>query len=618
MPPILKIGSKVLKEELFGPDGKINPSLIPLVFDNIEKGYLHEGVFYKTRSGSAPDYTYSDPYTPQEEVLYVDKADGHKYLWNGDSYTDYDADIYARLVDVVNYVDTVNSNTIGYINQEIASEHEGRVAGDNLKANKDGYYQTLSAGYADKAGDLDSWASRDESPVENESTEFIRTTGGDESINGAAGAILLSLVCRGADFAPTRIISSGVNLLRLQSNNGVAVALGAGWYFPVPKLTATNESIGTSTENNGVLFVDTDGNNLTPTVRFKALVDGVPTNLNDGVVATYLDKNGRRHYTTSGEGYLIVSGITHASTCARIAWSTDYDKFVSPASELDTGTITSLTGIGTLRSVGLGGILVFDKAERISATQMRKTVNVGVSTNLTWTNIQEVDSEGEPTGNYTHTATITGMLIGGVADIKLSGTSEFFALAVEGNAVSFVDTNESVASGYSVKYQLEAPTTSNVNVNTAFVNISDWGIEYLEASGEGAILWRYAQGIPDSVYALLAKREIESEVIAQTFAYLKAEIDSLNERLKNYGDIIRMAVVDSVDYKTCGKPMFLECSTAGAPNASRIPNDWDEDEYGVWTGVPLAPHSFYYDITSKKVYFAPRCTNSTADWILLN
>lgn len=488
---------------------------------------------------------------------------------------------------------------------------------DSTMAKKNGYYQTLSAGFADIAANLESWASRSEAPVENESRDRIRTTAGDESINSKGGATLLSLVCRGADYIPTRIISSGVNLLHLQSEGGLAVALGAGWYFPVPKLTATSDSIGTTNENNGVLFVDSDRHNLTPTVRFKSYADGVPTSLNDGTPCPYLDVNGRRHYTTSGPGYLIVSGITRTSTCARMAWSTDYDKFVSPTDELDAGTVVDISAVGTLRSVGLGGILVSDRVERISDTQMRKTVNVGVTTSLTWTDIQDIDSEGEPTGNYTHKAVISGMMRDSVADIKLSGASDYTALVVEGDTVSFIDTNATVASGYSVKYRLDAPTASNISIATHLANISDWGVEYLEATGEGTILWQYAQGIPDSIYALLAKREQDNFVIAQAFATLMDKIESLEVRLATYGAVLRLAVMDAAEYMTCGKPMFLLSSQSGAPAAANIPDNWDEEKYGVWTGVPLSPNTFYTD-SAGKVYFAPRCTNSTSDWKLLN
>lgn len=120
------------------------------------------------------------------------------------------------------------------------------------------------------------------------------------------------------------------------------------------------------------------------------------------------------------------------------------------------------------------------------------------------------------------------------------------------------------------------------------------------------------------MYALLAKREQDNEVIAQAFATLMNRIDSLESRLETYGAVLKLGVVDAIDFKSYGKPMFLECSTAGAPAAARIPDNWDEEKYGVWTGAPLAPHTFYSDIPSNKVYFNFRCTNSVNDWVALN
>ena len=82
--------------------------------------------------------------------------------------------------------------------------------------------------------------------------------------------------------------------------------------------------------------------------------------------------------------------------------------------------------------------------------------------------------------------------------------------------------------------------------------------------------------------------------------------------------MVQVASVDTLELKTYGKPMFLRASTGGAPSTSVVPDNWDEEKMGVWTGVPMAPSSFYTDLVNKKVYFAPQCTNSTNDWILLN
>ena len=500
-----------------------------------------------------------------------------------------------------------SAHTAGAWNSEEVSEYSVKAyadAADNGKADKDGSYPNL------EAGNLESWASRDDSPIESVSKDLIRSTGGDESINSAGGAKLMAMLCVGADFAPLRIISSGFNLLRLQSNNGLAVQGGDDWwYIPVPKLTATNDSVGTANENNGVLFTDSEGNNLTPTVYFKPLASGVPTSATDGTVAAYLDKNGRRHYTTSGPGYLIVSGITWASTCAHLGWSTNYDKYVSPTDADDAGTIVSTTGVGTLRSVGSGGALVSDRCDRASDSQMLKTVKVGTSSSLTWTNTADVDGEGTPTGTYTHKATIGGMLSDGVAEIKVNGGSVFNALAVEGQTVSFQDANSTVAAGYAVKYQLEAPTTSTVSVTTVFSHINDWGIEYVDATGDGNGLWQYVQGIPDAVYGLLGKvKDIEGNVDGFDVRIGSAEEEIVALQEPDYHDINQA--------KLCGQPMKL--FGAGTPQESIVPDNWIQLADGGydWNGVPSAIGQEYINtaVASGGHYIAVRDTNMGLKW----
>ena len=163
-------------------------------------------------------------------------------------------------------------------------------------------------------------------------TSYVETTGGDISIDSSLPANLKSVVPT-TDFFASQLISTGFNLLRR------ATAVGDGWYFEVPHLVATQQSIGTALQNNGVLFTSSTHENLTPTVYFKPLASGVPESVTDGTAATYTDKNGRRHYTTSGAGYLIVSGIDRASVCAHIGWSRRYDEYISVADAADAGAV---------------------------------------------------------------------------------------------------------------------------------------------------------------------------------------------------------------------------------------------------------------------------------------
>ena len=460
------------------------------------------------------------------------------------------------------------------------------------------------------AENLKGWAERSDQNVESAMTDTVRTTGGDESINAESGATLLSIIAT-SDFAASKLIVSGFNLLRLQSDNGPAVAVGAGFYFPVPALTFG--TYGTAEQNNGVLFTDNNGNNLTPTVRFKALSDGVPTSVNDGVAASYTDSNGKRFYTCSQPGYLIVSGITHANTCAHMAWSKQYDKFVSPTDASDAGTVIDLTALGTMRVVGAGANIIADRADRISSTQMRLTTNVG-RVQPTWTR----GAQDEETGLYPYTATISGIKAGGLAEFDGANKPE---IVVEGTTLTYFSDSETALTDY-VKYQLAAPTTANKNVATDVSALNDWGIDALVgATGSAIINWQYAQGIPDALVQLLSKIDNSTvPVIAAAFAEQDARIKLLERRLTDSLARINafVGLLDAEDYFRYTAPLWLECSTTGAPAAARVPDNWDLDKMGVWMGVPRFVGQVYVDTASKKVYMAAAVTNSTNDWVLLN
>ncbi len=140
----------------------------------------------------------------------------------------------------------------------------------------------------------------------------MRTTGGDQSVDSAKGARLISIIAQ-TDFAASAFKTTGFNLLRN------ATAVGDGFYFLVPALPFG--VYGMANQPNGILFTDNNGGKLTPTVRFKALGSGVPSSTSDGSACAYTDSHGYRFYTTDQPGYIIVSGITYANTCAHIAWS---------------------------------------------------------------------------------------------------------------------------------------------------------------------------------------------------------------------------------------------------------------------------------------------------------
>lgn len=319
-------------------------------------------------------------------------------------------------------------------------------------------------------------------------TAYVETTGGDISIDSSLPANLKSVVPT-TDFFASQLISTGFNLLRR------ATAVGNGWYFEVPHLVATQQSIGTALQNNGVLITNSNHANLTPTVYFKALSAGVPTSVTDGVAATYTDKDGRRHYTTSGAGYLIVSGIDRASVCAHIGWSRRYDEYISVADAADAGAVVDMAaGIHALHDYDKMLVIgaVADRIERTGENQITWTRRLD-RVQPTWTNTP-VEEEGEPTGQYMHEAYISAMKAGGAAQFETAN----IGLTVDGTKVSYTDSNAEAVTDY-VKYELAAEVTGTAAVSSAFA-CEDWGLIILKgAIGTAEVVLDYAQNIPDNL-----------------------------------------------------------------------------------------------------------------------
>lgn len=341
------------------------------------------------------------------------------------------------------------------------------------------------------AENLESWAGESVS-ANYEQTAAVDTTGGTVSIDSSVDAELESVVPT-TDFFASQLISTGFNLLRR------AVAVGSGWYFEVPHLVATQQSIGTALENNGVLFTGSDHANLTPTVYFKPLASGVPTSVTDGTLATYTDKDGRRHYTTSGAGYLIVSGIDRASVCAHLGWSRRYDEYISVADANDAGSVVDMAaGIAALHPYNKMLVIgaVADRIEKASDTTIRWTRRLD-RVQPSWTNTP-VEEEGEPTGQYLHTAIISNMKADGGAVFM----TENIGLSVDGTTVSYTDSNAEAVTDY-VKYELAAEATGTAAVSSAFA-CEDWGLIVLRgATGTAKVNIAYGQNVPDNLRTAL-------------------------------------------------------------------------------------------------------------------
>ncbi len=465
---------------------------------------------------------------------------------------------------------------------------------------------TITAALAEN---IKSWAERSALSVNESWTDHIRTTAGDQSVDSTKGSRLISIIAQ-TDFAASAFKSTGFNLLRN------ATAVGDGFYFLVPALPFG--VYGMANQPNGILFTDNNGGKLTPTVRFKALGSGVPSSTSDGSACAYTDSHGYRFYTTDQPGYIIVSGITYANTCAHIAWSRRYDDFVSPTAEGDAGSSISLSSIlaavhsdvSKLLVVGSGAAIVADRID-FDGTKAVWTRKVG-RVKPTWTR-SDLDAE---TGLYTYTATISGMAANGLAEFE-SGNIE---LAIDGTTISYQSEDSTAVETY-VKYQLATTATGNVTTSNEMA-IDDWGLEMLVgASGTAIVNTQYAQSYPDAVAQLLANIDQATvPIICATFAQMQAEIDGLKAALYEATVLLKASFmrVNAGEYFVNGVPKVLRCSVAGAPAAARVPDNWDEKTMGVWTGVPYSIEQIYMDEVNKKVYAVPVLTNSTGDWVPLN
>jgi len=382
--------------------------------------------------------------------------------------------------------DLINEGLLGAYHDELMKTEMPK------KASTDGSYPDLNA------GNLESWA-EENLPIENEFDDTVRTTAGNDPISTDDGGVLKSIVPV-SDFKCTGLTATAENLLRLKTNGGGAVAIGTGWYFLVPELTLG--TFGTIDENNGLLLVAQDGSNIqNATVRFKQLANGIPTKVSDGTqltpqTVTYKG-NTYKVYVTDGPGYIIVSGIVYAETCARIAWEDWYDKFVSPTDPDDVGGSIDLAPLFAAAPNGTGKFLVCGRAktiaERTSVSQWKITDPIARIASPSWTNTADEVEAGAPQ-TYTHKLDIEDIASGSTAIIEGSEQS----LSVDGTSVSYNDTNATAISG-AVRYEKEIAATATVNLASGYT-LNDVGVEMKEgADGEATFLCEYDQNIADSL-----------------------------------------------------------------------------------------------------------------------
>ncbi len=110
------------------------------------------------------------------------------------------------------------------------------------------------------------------------------------------------------------------------------------------------------------------------------------------------------------------------------------------------------------------------------------------------------------------------------------------------------------------------------------------------------------------------------KILGEAFASLNGRIATLEAALRDERQRIDLTVenLDASNITRFKAPLVLECSTAGAPSAANVPDNWDQETMGIWAGYPVFAGQVYIDKTSKKIYIAYTVTASTANWVALN
>ncbi len=110
-----------------------------------------------------------------------------------------------------------------------------------------------------------------------------------------------------------------------------------------------------------------------------------------------------------------------------------------------------------------------------------------------------------------------------------------------------------------------------------------------------------------------AAAEAANTAAEGVFPALDANILRLVSGLDDFGDVKCRSLSSDGIPMVCGRPMILH--GAGVPSASTVPDNWDAETMGEWTGAPTFTGQHYIDTSASSggEYYAAG-TSSVADW----
>lgn len=441
---------------------------------------------------------------------------------------------------------------------------------------------------------LEAWADQKAIATPDTYTDAVRTTGGDIPIETSAGSKLESIKpVAGSKWTAKLLFNGSYNMLNAttwgaEHSQPYVGGVGSNFvYFLVPELTLG--TFGTADKNNGLLFTDSEGENVQPTsVYFKPLGATVPQSLTDGtsITPTNVSYDGKTYkdYATDGAGWLIIPKTYYDNdVCAHIAWEDWYDKYVS----LGEPTTNPEAVVGTLILDGLLALAHSDKYLRgvtdevcdnvvfgdTSATVTHMVDEISVAANV-WTNAATGESDSHGNALYRHSATVSGIKQGGAACVE--GEDGGIPLTVNGTTVSYVDTNATISEAKTVFYQI--PTTvvvekaysdavfsgSNINQETGVLPINDCSIEAQVAmDGNANITVKYAKNIVDQVAinATVDVPQIKEQV--EEHEERITELEDTAVRTGSYDASVAVGLADNFKGDTIVDAEFYKRKTGG-------------------------------------------------------
>ena len=439
---------------------------------------------------------------------------------------------------------------------------------------------------------LSPWADQKAIATPDTYIDAVRTTGGDIPVETSAGSKPESIKPVAGNKWTAKMLFNGsyniLNAAKWGAANSQPYVGGVGSdyvYFLVPELTLG--TFGTADDNNGLLFTDSEGENVEPTsVYFKPLGATVPSSLTDGTSITptsvsYDDKT-YKDYATDSAGWIIIPKSYYDNdVCAHIAWEDWYDKHVS----LNEPATNPEAVVGVLILEGLLALAHSDKYLRgindevcdnvvfgdTSATIIHMVDELSVAANA-WTNAATGESDSQGNALYRHSASVSGIKQGGAACVE--GEDGGIHLTVNGTTVSYVDTN-ATAPASTVFYEVTATNTtkaytdnifsgSNINTETGILPINDCSIEAQVAmDGKADITVKYAKNIVDQV-AINATVDVP-QIKKQVEEHEKriTDLEDTAVRTGSYDASVSVGLADNLRGDTVVNAEFYKRNTGG-------------------------------------------------------